>query len=292
MNTNINKYIDDLFNGYEETAELNDFKEEITSNLQARINDLENKGLDTKTAFTKAIAELGDITSIADEISKQKRNELIGEMYIEKDRKIGMKHAIGYTLAGSVLIFGIITCLITYFSTNNIFPAISSLLPFVVPAGALFVFLGLTQETSRLYPMSWKRALIYAIATASVLFGVTISISHYFLDGHTWVEVLGIFIPFVIPALAVLSVLILTEKKRYKPWIMELYKIEMSHYANKYSNPEQNEKRGLLSGALWVGALTVFGLIWLLTSLKYALFVFPFAIVAEILIEYRMVAKN
>jgi hypothetical protein len=37
------------------------------------------------------------------------------------------------------------------------------------------VFLGLTQETARSYPMNWKRALIYAAAVGAVLFGLVVS---------------------------------------------------------------------------------------------------------------------
>lgn len=292
MNITIKKYVDDLFHGYEETPELRDFKEEIPSNLHARISNLEEKGMQSNDAFTKAVAELGDITTIADEISKQKRNELIGEMYIQQGNKVGVKHAIGYTVAGSVLLFGLITSLITYFSTNNIFYGISALLPFVVPTGAAFVFLGLTQETARNYPMSWIRALIYALAVGSILFGITISTSQYYLDGNTWVEILGILIPFAIPALAILAFLLLTEKKRYKPWVVEEQRIIMEDYYQRYSDPELTAKRGLLSGALWVGALGLFGLIWLLTSVIYALFVIILAVVCEMLIEYKMHKKS
>lgn len=291
MDTTIQKYVDDLFHGYEETPELKDFKEEITSNLQARISDLEQKGMKTEDAFTKAVAELGDITTIADEISRQKRNELISKMYIQQDNKVGVKHAIGYTIAGTVLLFGIITALLAYFSTNSIFNGISALLPFVVPSGAAFVFLGLTQETAHNYPMSWVRALIYALATASILLGVTISASHYFLGGSRWVEILGVLIPFAIPALAVLAFLLLTEKKRLKPWVMQERQVMMERYAKGYSDPDLAAKRGLLSGALWVTTFGLFGFIWLLTALKYALFIFLLAVVAEMLIEYWMHTK-
>lgn len=40
MNKTIHSYIEDLFKGYEDTAELRDFKEEIISNLNERIQDL------------------------------------------------------------------------------------------------------------------------------------------------------------------------------------------------------------------------------------------------------------
>ena len=69
--------------------------------------------------------------------------------------------------------------------------------------------------------MSWKRALIYALAAGSVLAGLNISAIQYFMDEGTWTMILGTIIPFVIPALAIIAFLILTEKKRYKPWVLK-----------------------------------------------------------------------
>jgi len=40
----IKKYVDDLFQGYGPTPELEDFKEEIVMNLKDRVQDLEKEG--------------------------------------------------------------------------------------------------------------------------------------------------------------------------------------------------------------------------------------------------------
>src|SRR5690606_28185273 len=130
---------------------------EIISNLHARIDDLKARGIDDEEAFKKAVSELGDITSIADEISKQKRNELIHSMYVDRQTKIGVKHAIGYVVSGFVLLFGVLVGFMTYFSNGVVFHAVSSAMPFVVASAAGFVFLALTQETAMKYPMDWKR---------------------------------------------------------------------------------------------------------------------------------------
>ncbi|HEX6595215.1 MAG TPA: hypothetical protein VF095_11670 [Bacillota bacterium] len=45
MNTDITTYVDHLFKGYEETPDLQDFKEEISSNMSEKINDLEQSGM-------------------------------------------------------------------------------------------------------------------------------------------------------------------------------------------------------------------------------------------------------
>ncbi|GIO23380.1 permease prefix domain 1-containing protein [Oceanobacillus sp. J11TS1] len=289
----IQKYVDDLFQGYESTPELEDFKEEIAMNLKDRMQDLEKEGKSAEEAFAEAVSELGDITAIADDLSREKRKEIIGKMYVDTTPKLSAGYAIGYTAAAGVLLFGIITSLITYFTTgNNLFIAISSFLPFVVPAGAALTFLGLTTETKTKYPMNWKRALIYGLAVGIILFGITLSSSQYFMDNKQPAAILGVLIPFVLPGVLVTAFLILTEKKRFKPWVMQEQARYQEAYAGYYEDTEQMAKRGMLSGALWIGAFGVFIILWILTNVLYALPVFLFAIAGELLIEYRMMSKR
>jgi len=289
MKTDIHAYIEDLFKGYEETPELRDFKEEIISNLMERIEDLKKSGMNEDEAFTKAVGELGNITAIADEISKEKRKEVIGKMYIEQGTKVDWKHALGYVTAGGILFFGIISALTAYFATGKIFIGVSSLMPFLVISGSAFIFLGLTQETKRNYPMPWKRALLYALAGGTLLFGLNVSITEYLSNHVPSFAAIGTLIPFVIPAACVLGFLLLTEKKRHKPWVAEEQKILMERYAEtyaqKYSNPEYLTARGLLSGALWIITIAAFALIWMIFSIKYAWIAIVLAIAFELLIE-------
>ncbi|MFS0749232.1 permease prefix domain 1-containing protein [Oceanobacillus sp. 1P07AA] len=292
MNTDIRLYVNNLFHNYEPTLELEDFKEEIIFNLQDRIDDLQKKGYSSEDAFTNAVSELGNITEIADDFSKEKRKELIGKMYIDSTSKLSISYAIAYTLTAGVLLFGLITSMITFFATDNLFYAISTFLPFLVPAGATLVYLVLTTETSRKHPMHRGRALIYAIAVASILFGATISTSQYFMENSEAVAVIGILIPFLLPALLTIGFLLLTEKKRLKPWVIEEEAQWEEYYSNAYQNPEHATKRGMLSGALWVGAIGIFIILWMLAGIQYAWIVFIFAVVIEILIESSMYSSK
>lgn len=99
-------YVDDLFQGYETTPELEDFKEEIVMNLKDRVQDLEKEGKSSDEAFAEAVSELGDITAIADDLSREKRKEIIGKMYIDTKPKLSAGYAVGYTLSVGVLLFG------------------------------------------------------------------------------------------------------------------------------------------------------------------------------------------
>src|SRR5690606_14863046 len=116
MKLKIEVYVDRLFQDYEDTQELRDFKEEIIINLQERIKELESKGLTAEEAFAKATAELGDITAIADQISKQKRKEIIGQMYVGRKVPMDKWHAVGFVVCGGAILFGILAALVVYAS--------------------------------------------------------------------------------------------------------------------------------------------------------------------------------
>ncbi|RST58523.1 hypothetical protein D5F11_017000 [Siminovitchia terrae] len=290
MSKQVKRYVDDLFKGYVDTPALEDFKEEIVSNLIERIKGLESEGMDEEAAFTKAIGELGDITAVADDISRQKRNEVIGQMYFQHKVEVGLKHAIGYVIAGILFLFGLTVGFISYFSTDVISQGISSSLPFIVISGAAFVFLGLTQETASDYPMSWIRALIYAVAVGGILFGLITAASLYFMDNMGLHAVLGTLLPFVIPGVGILAFLLLTEKSRHKPWVIEEQKIWMERYIKK--DPKRVAQGGLLSGALWILAIAMVILAGFKLGIIYAIVVFLVTIALQLFIEFWVQAKS
>lgn len=285
-------YVDRLFQGYADTPELRDFKEEITINLRERIAELEKKGDDPEKAFELAVAELGDITAIADQISREKRNELIGQMYMGRKVPVGRKHALGYVISGGVLAFGIVVALINYFATGQIFTALASMIPFLILPVSALVFLRLTQETASKYPMPWKRALIYAVITAITLFGLNVSVMLYYMEDRDPSAVLGVLIPFVIPGLCMAAFMMLTEKQRYKPWVAEHEKYWTNYYAAEYNDSRSLEQRGLLSGALWLFAAAVFLVLGFAIGFQYSWVTFIIAIAGEMLIEYWLRTKS
>lgn len=285
MNPDIQAYVEGLFKGYERTAEMQDFIEEIKINMLEQIRDLIASGISSEEAFTKVVTRLGDITKVADDISRQKQTGVIGNMYIDNHIEVGKKHALGYAIAGGILLFGIIIAFITFSTTNSVFSGISSYMPFTVLSVTGFVFLGLTQETKRNYPMSWKRALVYALAVGSITFGVMVASMEYFMNPTNLKLIFEPLIPFVIPQAALIGFLILTEKKRIKHRAIEEQQIIAENDATRYSDPNFAIKRGILSGALWIAAFGGFALTWMTIGLKYAFFVFVLATILEMFIE-------
>lgn len=276
-------YVDRLFYEYEETQEINDFKEEIIVNLKERVKDFQDKGFSEDESFEKATLELGDITEIANQLGKQKRNEAISQMYIGSKVPLTKKHAAGYSICLGILLLGFIIAFINYTTTTELFISLGTLSIFVsIPCGIL-TFLGLTQETTRNMPMSYKRALFYGVTTSIIIFGLIIS-AMFFIMKLKLTTVLGVLITFIIPALIVLTFLILTEKKRSKPLVEKEAQYYSQYYSSENINPTRAAKFGILSAALWTFAIALFIVLGILISFKYSWMILLFLIPIQLLL--------
>ncbi|ULQ58489.1 permease prefix domain 1-containing protein [Brucepastera parasyntrophica] len=298
MQEEIEKAVEKIFADYEETAELKELKEEIVSNLSDRVSDMTGKGMNEKEALDKALDELGDITEVADTVSRQKRTEIISHAYM-RSIPLDKVHLIGYPAAGVIFIFGLIVGAITGFSTDGIMETIASFMPFGVVSLGAFVFLGLTQETRVRYAMSWKRSLWYTLASALLLFGLFVAAIVYFSDmqiaseeavraGYpagniSMVAALGTLIAFVIPGAALLAFLVLSEKDRKKTWVRRLAEEQSQVCAEKF---------GLLSGAIWIAAFAFFCLFGFLAGWHISWVSFLFAIAAQCVLRYFLLKKE
>jgi hypothetical protein len=298
---NAKNFVDSLFAGYEQTAALADFKEELLGNLNAKIESLEKKGMDKQAAFEKASAELGDISALADELSRKKRKEVFEEAYMDIRKYMPVWRVAAYVVCGVSVLFGIIIALVTYFSAEGYMPADHSLpgsfgvlLPFLTAAAAGFTFLGLTQETAAAYPMKKKRAAWYALTAGLIVFGLIIMALTYFgarLAGNSSVELmsaLAVLIPFVLPGAGLLAFLILTEKNRLKPWANELRSGTVRREMEMWNNPAVAARFGLFSGAIWIFAIGLFILLGFIIGFQFSWLVFIFAVAIQLMVQGLM----
>lgn len=285
MNERVKKYIDDLFSDIADSKQLQELKEEVCSNLSERITESTARGLSDEEAFKAAIAELGDVSELADSMRKVSNTGIQESIFYSKP--LDKKHVFGYVGASAIILFGILTAGIVQLQQNQPFITIATLLPFLIVSSVLFVFLGLTQETIYNYPMNKKRALAYSLSTALFLFGImTAGIEYY--QGMEPFIVLATFIPFVLPAILAFIYLGLTEKSRMKldqEWArewMEKWSSELKHH---YHSPRYGMVRGGISGALWLFSIAIFLLVGLNGGWKYSWIVFIFACGIEALME-------
>jgi MFS family permease len=309
------EFVDSLFKGYEETAALADFKEELLGNLNAKIENFTKNGMDQEAAFTKACAELGDVSVLADELSLKKRKEVFEEVYMDIRSFMTSKRVAAYVLFGLLALFGIISALIVFFAPRNISGlsdisgVFAVILPFLTAAIAGFTFLGLTQETASMYPMNKKRAAWYVLGTGLISFGLlTMPIVLFgsqfknidskvlgviFDTGNLeWLSAIAVLIPFVLPGIGILVFLGLTEKSRLKPWAKDLYDNAVKREMEKWSDPAAAGRFGLFSGAVWIFTLGIFLLLGFLIGFKYSWLVFIFAIAIQLLIQGLMSKKT
>lgn len=210
-------------------------------------------------------------------------------MYMKTRNYMDKWHVLGYVLAGGLMAFGIIISLLAYFTTGDMNAGLGSLMVFFIAPVCGFVFLGLTQETARNNPMSWKRALFYVAAVGVILFGIVIFAMTFFADHdvNRAVASIGSLLPFVLPGSVVLAFLLLTEKSRRKPWVIE----QEAAWAERM-NPYTATRFGLFSGALWIFAAGLFAVLGFLIGFQYSWVVFLFAIAGQVLVQALMTPKS
>ena len=302
---NIKEYVDDLFAKYPDSADMADFKEEVCVNLQERIDYLIKKGASHEDAFEKATGELGDISEIADQLSNNKRKEVIGDMYMKTRNYMSKRQIIGYIASGGLLAFCLIVSPLAYLASGEITAGLGSLMVFGVASICGFVFLGLTQETACSYPMNWKRALLYTAAVGVILFGLIVPAITYFdfrdsifgdsgaasfeviENGRTLdvrvIAALGSLIPFALPGSIILAFLILTEKSRTKPWVAEQQAAWSERMKEQFADPYTATRFGLYSGALWISAVAAFIVATINFGIIYSWLAFVAALVIQML---------
>jgi len=288
-------YIDRLFADYEDTQEIRDFKEEIAGNLRERVKELASKGLGEEEAFDKAAAELGDITAIADDLGKRKRNEAIGQMYMKAKVPITKKTAAGLTIATGMLLMGAGLAALNYFieTSGMLLYYISVIL--IAGACGLYAYSGLTQESIASYPMKCIRALAYGIILFIGIMGEGIVMVSFFLGGMELAVALGIEFALVFPAVCALVFLVTTESDRKKPWVKAIAEHEMEIATRLRSDSidmVRAAKFGVMSIGLWILAAAVFITIGVFYDWWYALLVFPFAIAFQVMMISTIFVKK
>jgi membrane-associated HD superfamily phosphohydrolase len=321
------KFVDSLFEGYEETAALADFKEELLGNLNAKIDNLVKKGMDADEAFAKASAELGDVSALADELSLKKRKEVFEEAYMDIKKYMPVRRVASYVIFGVLAFFGIVAALITFFATRGIEVVVnlgltalfSSMMPFLTIAVIGFTFLGVTQETASTYPVSKKRGAWYAVAAGLIAFGLftmpvvffgiklagnilTLTAEEFFEVTHPiWnisidtfesviplISLISLMISFVLPGIGLLVFLILSEKDRLKPWAKDFHKKAVEQEMALWQDPATATRFGMFSGAIWIFAAGLFILLGFLIGFKFSWLIFVFAVAFQLLLQAIM----
>ena len=287
-------YVDRLFSGYEDTPEINDFKEEIIGNLKERIRELISKGFDDEKAFDTAAAELGDITAIADNVGKKKRNEAIGQMYMKSKVPITKRSAGGLSVASGLLLIAVVLALYAFLGTGNRAAVGYAAAVLLAVSCGLFTYFGLSLETAAHYAMKKSRATAYGLICAAAISGTGFAVVSFLYNGLEMSVSLGIKAAFVLPAVCVLIFLLVTEPKRDKPWLRAMVEAEIEtsmKFHQDMVDPVKSARFGVLSGGLWILAAAVFITLGIIIGWTYSWLVFLFALAIQIFMT-AMIFEN
>jgi hypothetical protein len=288
-------YVDRLFAGYEDTPEIRDFKEEIVGNLKERVKELISKGLEEEKAFDKAAAELGDITAIADDVGKKKRNEAIGQMYMNAKVPLTKKSAGGFSIATGLLLLGIGLALFSFFGNAGTATFYYFSVVLASAAIGLYVYFGLSRESAAHYPMKNSRASVYGIVCAFACLGAGLAVVSFMFDGFGITTALGIKMLLLLPSICALIFLLATESNRQKPWLTALVKHDMEKYIKYHTdmvNPIKAARFGVISGGLWILAIGLFLTLYLVVGWIFAWLVFVFALAVQVIMVATIFEKK
>jgi hypothetical protein len=207
-------------------------------------------------------------------------------------------HALGYIICGGVSVLGLIATAMVFLSDHIIYEGIGVLMIFAIIVIPSFMYLICSQETRSLFSMSHKRSLLYALSCFLLTVAVSISliilsfditVSDIMLKGFVKTVLANINIEFlgslilILPGLGLFVYMMFTQKTRIKPWTQKL----IEKYETIY-----DEKFGLLSGAIWIGAFGLFVLFGFLIGWHVSWVVFIFATVGQLLLQYSILKNS
>lgn len=106
----IDKYVERLFKDVPKSEEKEMIKQEIIDNLEEKINDLIEQGVDRETAVQLAISEFGNINELKMELTKTQQ-EL---------KKNTAKLNLVFSILGSILIISMLVFTNLYYTPTTI----------------------------------------------------------------------------------------------------------------------------------------------------------------------------
>ncbi|MGR6319918.1 permease prefix domain 1-containing protein [Micromonospora soli] len=254
--TDIHRLLDQAFAGVEVTPELQDLKEEIRANLVARVADLERAGLSPTDATGRAMAELGDVRSLIDEMETGSDSPVAAWARHRVRPKPGFLVRVIVLAAIAVAALAILALAAVDVAVPE--PAqLAAIVAVALPVG-LIVADALRQETTTNHPMPGLRAAGYGAATTLALAGV----------GSGWRYLIETELPWLIGgALAVVASIVAftclgaTQTNRHKAWVLQQH---ASHHdvGDRFTNdPAAAARFGLYTLTLWLIAIAAFAVL-------------------------------
>jgi hypothetical protein len=208
----IHRRLDEAFAGIEMTPELQDLKEEMRADLVARVAEAEESGVAPADAALAAIASLGDVRAVIDEL-----RTIPGALAPQRVRpRPGyVLRTLLWALLGLAAVAGVAVDLLADAVIDAGWLRLS-LVGVVGLVGGVIVADALRQDTTASYPLPWRRAAGFGVAAGLGVSGLTAGLHYLPTDDLRW-PIAGA-VP-VLAAIVWFTYLGSTQTNRYKPWV-------------------------------------------------------------------------
>jgi hypothetical protein len=251
--TAIHRLLDEAFVGIDVTADVQDLKEEMRANLAVRVAELEAAGAPEDDAARRAMAELGDIRSIVDELDTSTVSSPPWQRNKVRPKPGFVMRTVVLGVVAAALVA---TEVLTHRSAATlgwmgIASGVLALVAGIIVADAL------RQETTTNYPVPPPRALGYAAATAVGVAGLGIGVLYLRQQRMSFVVAGGLAVLLSVVWFTYLGV---TQTNRHKPWVVRM--AAAAHETDRFvQDPAAAARFGVYTVTIWIVALTAFGVL-------------------------------
>jgi hypothetical protein len=251
----IHRLLDEAFAGVDVTAEVQDLKEEMRANLVVRVAELERSGLPADTAAQRAIAELGDIRSVIEEMETS-----AGQTAPWVRHRVRPKPAyvVRTVVLSTVVVAALAVVVVPAFGPavplawQLLSAAVIALVTGVIVADAL------RQETTTNYPVPIGRAAGYGAATVLALAGAGCAALCLRNLPLPWLVGGGLAVLVSIVGFTYLGA---TQTNRHKPWVVRLHAAQREVGDRFTQDPAAAARFGLYTVTIWLIALAAFAVL-------------------------------
>jgi len=292
--TTVHRLLDEAFAGLELTPEVQDLKEEIRANLEARTAELQAGGASAEAAARQAFDELGDVRALAADAAS-------GGAPADRPRSAAQRHAqdelvhrvrprpsfvVGVVLASAVGLAGVLVAALGALGAAEL-PASLVVGGLAVAAAAVGWVTGssLVQETTTNHPMPAARAAGYGAGAALVVLGAALAGAVALLPlAAGWYVAAGLALVVGVGALAALGA---TQTNRTKAWARARRRDAAPE--NRFDeDPAAAARFGMYTVVIWLLAFVAFVLLGFTVGWAWSWLVLVVAFAVMMLVLARM----
>jgi len=266
--TTVHRLLDDAFAGFDLTPEVQDLKEEIRTNLEARALELQVSGVSPDEAARRAFDELGDVRALVEDATGAAATggstAPLGPTPVQRAAQAARLQkvrprpgfVVGVVLASLVGAAALVVATLGALSTVDVADAVvlASVATAAVAVGWI-TGASLAQETTTNHPLPARRATGYGLGAGLTVAGAALAGVTALLPLSTgWYVPAGLLL---VAGICLLSALGATQTNRKKAWARDA---EQAYVAdNRFEqDPAAAARFGIYTAATWTVAAAVF----------------------------------